>query len=253
MKYKPVERPKRTVIVRNNGKQYVYLTQDVKYSPELKRSLPRRILIGKLDDNCMLIPNSNYFELFGMPVEMEIQGERSDYISIGPHLVVSAIVDKLSLYTLLESVFSDKTEKILDIATFMIMSENNVMQYLEDYGFSHSLFNGSNFSDSTVGRILDDLTVSQIDLFIKSWVHMQNSGKIYISYDSSNMNTVAGSLTLAEYGHAKDNPDLPQIYRLATTRQMKFHYSMNFIQAALLTTANVRKWWKEPECMGVRI
>lgn len=48
-------------------------------------------------------------------------------------------------------------------------------------------------------------------MFIKSWVAMQKSKYIYIAYDSSNMNTVAGSLTLAEYGHAKDNPDLPQI------------------------------------------
>ena len=40
---------------------------------------------------------------------------------------------------------------------------------------------------------------------------MQNKDGIYVSYDSSNMNTVAGSLALAEYGHAKDNPDLPQV------------------------------------------
>lgn len=211
MNYKPVERPDRTVIVKNNGKEYVYLTQNVKYSPELKRSVPNRISIGKLNDQGMLIPNKNYFELFGESVELEIVGDRADYISIGPHLVVSKIAERLSLYGLLESIFFDKTNKILDIATYMIMSENNVMHYFEDYGFTHSLFNGGNFTDSTIGKILGSLTVSQIDLFIKSWVTMHNSDSIYIAYDSSNMNTVAGSLTLAEYGHAKDNPDLPQI------------------------------------------
>ena len=40
--------------------------------------------------------------------------------------------------------------------------------------------------------------------------HAKQDG-IYVSYDSSNMNTVAGSLALAEYGHAKDNPDLPLV------------------------------------------
>lgn len=39
MNYKPVERPDRVVIVKNNGKEYVYLTQNVKYSPELKLSV----------------------------------------------------------------------------------------------------------------------------------------------------------------------------------------------------------------------
>lgn len=68
-----------------------------------------------------------------------------------------------------------------------------------------------NFTDCTISRLLGSLKVSQIDLFIKSWVSMQKSDNIYIAYDSSNMNTVAGTLSLAEYGHAKDDPDLPQI------------------------------------------
>lgn len=211
MNYKSVERPERTVIVRNNGKEYVYLTQNVQYSSELKRSCPKRILIGKLDDQNKLIPNKNYFELFGDSIELELARERADYISIGPHLVVEKIADRLSLYGLLDSIFTGKADKILDIATYMIMSENNVMQYFEDYGYNHSLFNGMNFTDCTISRLLGSLKVSQIDLFIKSWVSMQKSDNIYIAYDSSNMNTVAGTLSLAEYGHAKDDPDLPQI------------------------------------------
>lgn len=91
------------------------------------------------------------------------------------------------------------------------MSENNAMHYFEDYDFTHSVFNGTNFTDSTVGKILGSLAVSQIDLFIKSWMTMHNSDSIYIAYDFSNMNTVAELLTLAEYGHAKDDSDLPQI------------------------------------------
>lgn len=211
MKYNPVPRPDRTVIVKNNGYQYVYLTQCVKYSPRLKRSVPLRVSIGKLDENGMLIPNKKYFELFPDSNGLDELGDRADFISIGPHLVVDKISNQLSLYSLLETVFHDKADKILDIATYMIMSENNVMQYFDDYGYSHSLFNKANFTDSTIGKLLGSLTVCQMDLFIRSWVTMQNKDGIYVSYDSSNMNTVAGSLTLAEYGHAKDNPDLPQV------------------------------------------
>lgn len=211
MKYNPVPRPDRTVIVKNNGYQYVYLTQCAKYSPRLKRSVPSRVSIGKLDENGMLIPNKKYFELFPDSNGLDELGDRADFISIGPHLVVDKISNQLSLYSLLETVFHDKADKILDIATYMIMSENNVMQYFDDYGYSHSLFNKANFTDSTIGKLLGSLTVCQMDLFIRSWVTMQNKDGIYVSYDSSNMNTVAGSLTLAEYGHAKDNPDLPQV------------------------------------------
>jgi hypothetical protein len=56
-KYKPVQLPERTVIVRSKNGAYVYLTQKVVYSSELKCSRPKRIAIGKLNDDGMLIPN----------------------------------------------------------------------------------------------------------------------------------------------------------------------------------------------------
>jgi transposase len=34
---------------------------------------------------------------------------------------------------------------------------------------------------------------------------------IYISYDSTNINTSAENMDMAEFGHAKDDPDLPQV------------------------------------------
>ena len=111
----------------------------------------------------------------------------------------------------LESVFSEQWEKILDLATYMMMTENNVMQYFEDYGYHHALFNESNFTDSTIGRLFDNMNIKDMDLFIRAWVKMHADKDIYISYDSTNMNCVAGNLELAEYGHAKDNPDLPQV------------------------------------------
>lgn len=135
----------------------------------------------------------------------------------------------------------------------MIMSENNVMHYFEDYGFNHSLFNGMNFTDSTISKLLGNMTVSQIDLFIKSWVMMQKSEDIYIAYDSSNMYTVAGSLTLAEYGHAKDDPDLPQINLSVgynQTAEVPLFYEL--YPGASLTIQSVKKWWKEQKCMDAR-
>ena len=93
MKYNPVPRPDRTVIVKNNGYQYVYLTQCVKYSPRLKRSVPSRASIGKLDENGMLIPNKKYFELFPDSNGLDELGDRADFISIGPHLVVDKMLN----------------------------------------------------------------------------------------------------------------------------------------------------------------
>lgn len=209
--YKPVDLPERTVTVRTKSGTYVYLTQRVEYSSKLKCSRPKRIAIGKLNEKGMLIPNQNYFDLYGKPVELDVPGERADTVSCGPFIVVDAIARKTQLMDVLESVFSEQWDKILDLATYMMMTENNVMQYFEDYGYHHALFNESNFTDSTIGRLFDNMNIKDMDLFIRAWVKMHADKDIYISYDSTNMNCVAGNLELAEYGHAKDNPDLPQV------------------------------------------
>lgn len=209
--YKPVDLPDRTVTVRTKSGTYVYLTQRVEYSSKLKCSRPKRIAIGKLNEEGMLIPNQNYFDLYGKPVELDVPGERADSVSCGPFVVVDSIARKTQLMDVLESVFPEQWEKILDLATYMMMTENNVMQYFEDYGYHHALFNESNFTDSTIGRLFDNMSIKDMDLFIRAWVKMHADKDIYISYDSTNMNCVAGNLELAEYGHAKDNPDLPQV------------------------------------------
>ena len=209
--YKPVDLPDRTVTVRTKSGTYVYLTQSVEYSSKLKCSRPKRIAIGKLNEEGMLIPNQNYFGLYGKPVELDVPGGRADSISCGPFVVVDSIARKTQLMDVLESVFPEQWEKILDLATYMMMTENNVMQYFEDYGYHHALFNESNFTDSTIGRLFDNMSIKDMDLFIRAWVKMHADKDIYISYDSTNMNCVAGNLELAEYGHAKDNPDLPQV------------------------------------------
>lgn len=209
--FKPVQLPERTVVTNTKSGRYVYLTQKVEYHSELKCSRPKRIAIGKLNEDGLLVPNQNYYEIFGKEVELEEPGERADFISIGTQFIVERVAELLELDKVLYAVFKEDTDKILDIASYMIVNENNVMQYFEDYGYNHSLNNIDNFTDSTIGRLLERLKIKDMDLFIRSWVKMYADHDVYISYDSTNMNSVAGNLELAEYGHAKDDPELPQV------------------------------------------
>ena len=211
IKYEPVDLPDRTVRVASKSGTYVYLTQKVEYSSTLKRSIPTRIVIGKLNDDGKLIPNKNYFSIYGEKVELLERSNRSDFISFGLNIIIDTIARKSQLYDLLDSIFEDNTNKILDIASYMILKETSAMQYFEDYGYNHHLFNLDNFTDNTIGRLFDLLKVKDIDLFISSWVKMHSNKDIYVSYDSTNMNSTSGTLELAEYGHAKDNDNLPQV------------------------------------------
>lgn len=210
-RYEPVERPERTVTVKTKSATYVYLTNGVEYKKSKKRSEPKRTLIGKLNEDGMLIPNQNYIDIYGQKVHLEIQQKRSDCISFGLKLLTDKITEKNQMKVLLQNIFDKDADKILDTACYMISSENNVMQYIDDYGYNHALFNKKVFDDSSVGRIFDNIQGRDIDLFIKAWVKIHSSKNIYIAYDSTNMNTVAGNLELSEYGHAKDDDSLPQI------------------------------------------
>lgn len=205
----PVNLPERTVIIKGRSGSYVYLTQRVKYSPELKQTRPVRVAIGKLNEEGKLIPNRNYFEIF--PYEQNEPGDKADFVIAGPHFVADRISTGNGLKELLETIFKDDSDRILDIATYMMMSENNVMQYFEDYGYNHTLFSAENFDDNAIGRLFKKIKVKDIDLFIRSWVHMHVEKQIYVAYDSTNMNSAAGNLELAEYGHAKDRDELPQV------------------------------------------
>lgn len=212
-KFSPVPLPKRVVTVSNNSGTYVYLTQKVVYSKSTKKSAPQRITIGKLDSNGMLIPNHNYIELFGEDIDLKIAPERSDSLSFGPQLVVDKIAKQTGLDEILEEILPEYKERILDIATFMIMEGKNAVYEFEEYGYKHSLFNVDIFSDSTIGNIFKEIRVKDIDLFINKWVkrHTNKDSKIYIAYDSTNMNCVAEEVELAEYGYSKDDPSLPQV------------------------------------------
>ncbi|OUO49049.1 transposase, partial [Desulfovibrio sp. An276] len=96
----------------------------------------------------------------------------------------------------------------------MIVSENNAGQYYPDYARNHPLFTKGMrvVSDSTVSRLLSEITDDQILTFLDGWNEGQDHRqRVYISYDSSNKNIQAGELELAEFGHAKDDKGVPII------------------------------------------
>lgn len=126
-------------------------------------------------------------------------------------MIFNALSEKLELLDLLESLFKDDAQLILDVATYMIMSENNVMKHIDDYCFNHSLFSDAVIDDNEVGRLFSRLKVKTMDSFLKMWVEKSIGEKVYIAYDSTIMNSVACDLDLVEYGHAKVDDSLPQI------------------------------------------
>lgn len=75
--------------------------------------------------------------------------------------------------------------------------------------------------DSSLGRFLkSSLTIPKIALFREKWaIRNIGDGKVYLCYDSTNVNSQADGVFIVQKGHAKDDPPLYQVNTDYVVRQ----------------------------------
>lgn len=206
------------IVLQKKGKTtYVYYETDRTYDPEVQYTTVKRVTIGKLskDDDKKMQPNENFLRYFPdaeLPEEDE-RAERSSCMRIGTYVVVSQMLREMKIREMLEYYMNPKDAGLLlDLAQYSIVEENNAAQHYPDYAYSHPLFTDGMkiYSDSKISDFLKNLTEEQSAGFLNEWNSDRNyREKIYISYDSTNKNCQAGDIEMAEFGNAKDDPNLP--------------------------------------------
>jgi len=202
---KVVDRPNNTVVIKS---KYVYLTIETKYNKSLKQTRPKRVAIGKLIEDNKMTPNNKYYEY--CEPNLEEAPDKADSVIIGPYVVFDSIITKYQIDKLLVDIFPDAS-KILDVSYYIILNETSAMTYFENYAYNHMIYTNKQFSDTTISEMFKKISDKDIDIFLDAWSNINLKKDIYISYDSTNINTVSGNIELAEYGHAKDNEELPQV------------------------------------------
>ena len=199
------------------GTTYVRYVAGRTYHPEKKYNIPNHKTIGKqsLTDQTMMIPNENYLKYFGdveLP-ELKAGVNRSSCIRIGAFLVIRKILEEYELPAILKTYLGIKDCGLfLDLAAYSIVAENNAAQYYPDYAYNHPLFTAGMhiYSDSKVSDFFASVTDDQRIGFLNEWnSNRDHREKIYISYDSTNKNCQAGNIEMVEFGHAKDDKNLP--------------------------------------------
>ena len=199
------------------GTTYVRYVAERVYHPDRKYNIPNHKTIGKLSptDPSMMIPNENYLRYFGdveLP-ELKTGAKRSSCIRIGAFQVIRKIMEDYELPEILTKYLGMKDCGLfLDLAAYSIIAENNAAQYYPDYAYNHPLFTAGMriYSDSRISGFLAAVTDDQRTGFLNEWnANRDHREKIYISYDSTNKNCQAGSIEMVEFGHAKDDKNLP--------------------------------------------
>ena len=198
---------------------YIEYTYDREYLPEKKYNVAKRTTIGKKSkaDPLMMQPNQNFLKFFP-DVELpdtKDKAMRSSCIRAGAFIVIRKIINDYNLPDMLLNYFeSGELGLLLDLVAYSIICENNAGQYYPDYAYNHPLFaeDMQLYSDSKVSRFLNSITDDQSVGFLNDWNAVRDHReKIYISYDSTNKNSQAGEIEMAEYGHQKENTGIPMI------------------------------------------
>ena len=203
------------------GNGFVYINIESFYDPDVKYTRNKRVCIGKNIDNKTMYANDNYIALFAKD-SLSNPPERSDALSIGMPLFLKKAACDCGLDSSLLSVFGpDETGLILDLAAYLLTEETDAFQHYPSYGFHNALLSESIVSDSTICRFLrESIKPSAVHQFLDEWSEQNaGEGRAYLCYDSTNINCVAGGVTLAEMGHAKDDPSKPQVNLEYVVRQ----------------------------------
>lgn len=212
-------RPKNTKIIgKNSNNQYIYFVTGKVYNKKTKfADDKKRICIGKMIDDSHFMPNDNYFEIFGNRdgYTLTSNPNRSDTLKIGSFLVIQKVMKDIGLDDVLNGVFENNIySMIADIASYMIVSEDSSYQYFPDFMYNHNGLCDDIRQDTYISRFLKtELSNEKIKLFLSAWntMNKERNKKVYISYDSTNMNTYSKGIELAEYGHPKIDEGLPQV------------------------------------------
>ncbi|MDR2198697.1 MAG: transposase [Deltaproteobacteria bacterium] len=228
-----------------NGVKYVYhVTKS--YVLEGKRKYDC-VCIGKMDeDTGMLIPNQEYYKFYPenteksspdvfdnsikRPEETGSDGQSIDENSIrhyGNFLALRHFSDESGLTELLEEVFPNDFESILDLAFFMA-SEGDAMSKLNIWRIG-AFQNSKNYLDESVAEsIFASITFEQKMKFFEKWTR-EHDGDGYTLYDVANMRNYSKYASIPKLGRPVKDPRKPQ-FNLAIycerTSKLPLYYNL---------------------------
>jgi len=165
--------------------------------------------------------NAKYRELF-LSEELPDPPKFADSLSVGLHCWIKEASMQSGLAEDLTGAFGEEAASlVLDLCSYMLSRESAVMQHVPSWSRDHVLFSEDVPDDSFLGRFLkSSLTIPKIALFREKWaVRNIGDGKVYLCYDSTNVNSQADGVFIVQKGHAKDDPSLYQVNTDYVVRQ----------------------------------
>lgn len=188
-----------------SDKTYVYYVTAT-YRNEKGQPTCDRSSIGRLDEETgKLIPNRNYYEIYLKKPVPQTKG----VFQYGVYDAFNKICSKLGVLKLLKRYFPENYAEMLTVAQYML-SEGNVMYYLDDYTEEHCTQLKGIMNDENSSKMFASIREEDILLFFREWMKQKKPHE-YVAYDVTSISSYSRNISELEWGYNRDKEKLPQL------------------------------------------
>ena len=201
---------------KRTGITYAYETQYF-WDKEKQQSRAKRVCVGKVDPTTNeIIPTRGRAKKREESADNKISkrvpktfGE-SKHLYYGATYLFDRLADELGLTADLKQCFPVSYKKLLSIAYYLILEDNNPLYRFEKWNHTHKHPYGADICSPRSSEFFSSITDEQINKFFK----LQGRRRVedeYWAYDSTSISSYSETLAQVQYGKNKEDDKLPQL------------------------------------------
>ena len=210
-----------SVVIKETIKGHVYLYESKSYRDENGQPRSKRVMIGKIDpETGTPIYKREYLERMdtvGKPVdggEYEKRYSKNDIKQsqikeLGASYLYTNISERMGLLGVLRETLPDYWKQIFTVACFLVSSGDPVM-YCDEWADKTDGLPQCAVSASSVSRLFQEITLTDRNSFFEAWNDVLKENE-YSALDITSISTYSEFIKDAEWGHNRDNENMPQI------------------------------------------
>lgn len=201
---------------KRTGITYAYETQYY-WDKDKKQSRAKRVCVGKVDPSSgNIIPTRGRARkgAAGKPTVAAKTGPKpfteTRHLYYGATYLFDQFADELGLTSDLKLCFPDSYKKLLSIAYYLILEDNNPLYRFEKWNFTHKHPYGEDIASPRSSEFFASISDDQVNKFFR----LQGKRRVeeeYCAYDSTSISSYSETLAQVQYGKNKEDDKLPQL------------------------------------------
>lgn len=202
---------------KRSGITYAYETT-YRWDKEKKQSRAKRICVGKVDQQTgEIVPTRGRARKGESKIPDPLPVKRGPkpfvatrHLYYGATYLLEAFAEQIGLTTDLKACFPDIYTKLLSVAFYLILEDNNPLYRFEKWNLTHRHPYGKDIASPRSSELFAAITDDQIANFLRLQAKRRVEEE-YWAYDSTSISSYSESLLQAQWGKNKENDKLPQI------------------------------------------